>query len=319
MGILRLSCRPAGGENAGLVVDVVLEEAGTRRTASAQVEWTLEAQDREEVRWYLEDYLEYPVDPAPQIAHRVEGRLQALGAELFTGVFEANRDMTRLWDAVAGALPNTRVEVTAGAGVGVLWEWLRDPATDGALAVRAGAFVRTHPETAVPVRLPPGQSGALRVLLVICRPGGRADVPFRSVASHLVRLSSNAREAFQLDVLRPPTFAALARALEEAQAAGEPYQVVHFDGHGAWLDANEAAAEGTADGFSRNMFSMVSPPRPGSHGFLVFEDPRGGGSQQLVDGPALGGVLAGAGVPGAGAERLPQRPCRSGHRARHRE
>ncbi len=134
MGILRLSCRPAGGENAGLVVDVVLEEAGTRRTASAQVEWTLEAQDREEVRWYLEDYLEYPVDPAPQIAHRVEGRLQALGAELFTGVFEANRDMTRLWDAVAGALPNTRVEVTAGAGVGVLWEWLRDPATDGALA-----------------------------------------------------------------------------------------------------------------------------------------------------------------------------------------
>jgi len=308
MGVLRLSCRPAGDGNAGLAVDVVLDEAGTRRAASARLEWALEAQDQEEVRWYLEDYLQYPVDPAPQIARRVEGRLRALGAELFTGVFEANRDMTRLWDAVAGALPDTRVEVTAGAGVGVPWEWLRDPATDGALAVRAGAFVRTHPETATPVRLPAQQAGALRVLLVICRPAGRDDVPFRSVASHLVRLSSGARKAFQLDVLRPPTFAALTRALEEAKAAGAPYQVVHFDGHGAWLDAEAVAAANPAGGLSRNMFSLVSPARPGAHGFLVFEDPRGGGGQQLVDGPALGGALAGAGVP-----VLVLNACRSAH------
>jgi tetratricopeptide (TPR) repeat protein len=308
MGVLRLSCRPAGDGNPGLVVDVVLDEAGARRAASAQVEWTLDAQDREEVRWYLEDYLQYPVDPAPQIARRVEGRLQTLGAELFTGVFEANRDMTRLWDTVAGALPDTRVEVAAGADVGVPWEWLRDPVTDGALAVRAGAFVRTHPETAAPVRLPAQQAGALRVLLVICRPGGRDDVPFRSVASHLVRLSSGARQAFQLDVLRPPTFAALARALEEAKDAGQPYQVVHFDGHGTWLDAEAAAEANPAGGLSRTMFSLVSPARAGPHGFLVFEDPRGGGGQQLVDGPALGGVLAGAGVP-----VLVLNACRSAH------
>ena len=223
MGVLRLSCRPAEGGGTGLVVDVTLDGAGGPRSASARVEWALAAQDREEARWYLEDYLQYPVDPAPQIAHRVEGRLRDLGAQLFTGVFEANRDMTRLWDTVAAMLPDTRVEVAAAAGVAVPWEWLRDPVTDGALAVRAGAFVRTHPGAAVPVRLPAEQSGALRVLLVICRPGGRMDVPFRSVASHLVRLSSGAREAFQLDVLRPPTFAALARALEEARAAGEPY------------------------------------------------------------------------------------------------
>jgi tetratricopeptide (TPR) repeat protein len=147
----------------------------------------------------------------------------------------------------------------------------------------------------------------LRVLLVICRPGGRADVPFRSVASHLVRLSREAREAFQLDVLRPPTFAALARVVEEAKAAGEPYQVVHFDGHGAWLDA-QAAAAAPAGGFSRNMFSLVSPARDGEHGFLVFEDPAGGREQQLVDGPALGGVLARAGVA-----VLVLNACRSAH------
>jgi hypothetical protein len=109
----------------------------------------------------------------------------------------------------SGSLPDIRVEVDAGVegGSAVPWELLRDPVTDGVLALRAGAFVRTHPEVAVPVRVPGPGAGVLRVLLVICWPGGAVDVPFRSVASHLVRLSRGAREAFRLDVLRPPTFA----------------------------------------------------------------------------------------------------------------
>ena len=239
VGVLRVSCRPGG---AGFVVELGLEGAGARRAAEAGVGFGLSAQDREDVRWYLEDFLQYPVAPAPQVAGRVQVRLAELGADLFRQVFEANRDTIRLWDAVAGSLPTTRVEVDAGieGGSAVPWELLRDPATDGVLALRAGAFVRTHPETAVPVSVP-DQPGGLRVLLVICRPGGREDVPFRSVASHLVRLSRGAREAFRLDVLRPPTFAELARVLEAARNAGEPYQVVHFDGHGTYLDEETAA------------------------------------------------------------------------------
>ena len=82
----------------------------------------------------------------------MEDRLAELGAELFRQVFEANRDTIRLWDAVAGSLPDTRVEVDAGVegGSAVPWELLRDPATDGVLALRAGAFVRTQPEAAGP-------------------------------------------------------------------------------------------------------------------------------------------------------------------------
>jgi tetratricopeptide (TPR) repeat protein len=295
------------------VVELSLEGAGARRAAVAEVGFGLSAQDREDVRWYLEDYLQYPVVPAPQVAGRVQARLAELGADLFRQVFEANRDTIGLWDAVAGSLPATRVEVDAGieAGSAVPWELLRDPATDGVLALRAGAFVRTHPETAVPVSVP-DQPGGLRVLLVICRPGGRADVPFRSVASHLVRLSRQAREAFRLDVLRPPGFAELARALEAAKSAGEPYQVVHFDGHGTYLDEETvaAAAAGGAPGggFSREVFSLVSPPRPGSHGYLVFEDPDTPGRQQLVDGPALGALLADTGV-----SVLVLNACRSAH------
>jgi len=56
------------------------------------------------------------------------------------------------------------------------------------------------------------------------------------------------------------------------------------------------------------VFSLVSPPRPGSHGFLIFEDPDTPGGQQLVDGPALGSMLVDAGVP-----VLVVNACRSAH------
>ncbi len=301
-----MSCR---GDGAGFVVEAVLEEAGVRRLAVGRLGGGLNGRDREDVRWYLEDYLQYPVDPAPVIAGRVERRLAELGAGLFREVFEADRDAIRLWETVAGDLPGTRLEVDEGVDAAVVpWELLRDPATDGPLALRAGAFVRTLPRSAVPPVLPSPGPGGLRVLLVICRPGGRDDVPFRSVASHLVRLSREAREAFDLDVLRPPTFAALTRVLGQAREAGRPYHVVHFDGHGAWLDAEAAAAADAGGEFSSQVFSLVSPPRRGSHGYLVFEDSAPGKGWQLVDGPALGKLLRDGGVP-----VLVLNACRSAH------
>lgn len=305
MVTLRLVDRVEGPEH---VVEVLLEDAGPRRAASVRFGFELSAQDREDLRWYLEDYLQYPVDPAPEIAREVEARLAVLGGELFGRVFRASPEAMELWFAVKGSLSDARVEVATGVegAAEIPWELLRDPATDGVLAVRAGAFVRALAEAAAPVVVPPAP-GTLRVLLVICRPGGRSDVPFRSVASHLVRLSSGAREVFQLDVLRPPTFAKLSRVLQAAKAAGSPYHVVHFDGHGAWL-GDETVAAGSVGGFDRQQFSVLSPPRPGSHGYLVFEDPSVKENQQLVDGPALGQLLVDGEVP-----VLVLNACRSAH------
>ncbi len=301
---LRLAVRAEGG---GRVADLVLEGAGARRTASARVGFGLSDRDREDVRWYLEDYLQYPVDPAPDIAREVEARLAALGEDLFRQVFQASPGTMRVWDAVAPDLAGARVEVATGAeGTGIPWELLRDPATGGVVSVRAGAFVRTLAETTAEVPVPEAAQ-RLRVLLVICRPGGRADVPFRSVASHLVRLSRRAREVLEVDVLRPPTFARLATVLEAARDRGRPYQVVHFDGHGAWLD-DETLAAGSVETLGREQFSVLSEPRPGSHGYLVFEDPATRSNQLLVDGPALGQLLADTGVP-----VLVLNACRSAH------
>jgi len=128
-----------------------------------------------------------------------------------------------VWDQTKAQLAATRVEVVTepSAVLDLPWEMLRDPATDQVLALRAGAFVRAPPpRAAARASLPEPTSTPLRMLLVISRPAGRQDVPFRSVASHLVRLSRDAREVFRLDVLRPPTFAQLSRVLREAKEAG---------------------------------------------------------------------------------------------------
>jgi tetratricopeptide (TPR) repeat protein len=305
MPTLRL-VQEASGPSGTHRVAVELED-GAHWTATAQVRLAMDQGELERVRWYLEDYLEYPIDPAPTIAAQVEANLVTLGRELFGQVF-AGREATRLWDRAEPGLAGMRVEVVTDVegATAIPWELLRDPLTNTPLALRAGAFVRSNPQ---PARLltPPDQAvERLRVLLVICRPGGRDEVPFRSVASHLVRVSDDARQAFDLDVLRPPTFARLGQVLRTAADRGQPYHVVHFDGHGTWIDLARLQDDGGGEsGLSRIRYG---DPRGGAHGYLLFEEPGVPGNLRYVNGPELGDLLAQTGVP-----VLVLNACRSAH------
>jgi hypothetical protein len=303
---LRLVQEATGAEGVHRV-EVTLEGEGAPRRAVAQVKLALEAAELDRLRWYLEDYPAYPLDPAPRIAAEVEDRLAGLGVELFRAVFHASEDTRDLWATVRDHLADTRVEVVtdvAGA-TAVPWELLRDPATNVPLALRARAFIRSYEQAAQRPAVPATGAERLRVLLVICRPDAGQDVPFRSVASHLVRLSPQARAAFQLDVLRPPTFARLGQVLRDASERGEPYHVVHFDGHGTWADLAGQPSAGGVPGWLR---SQRFAERAGAHGWLLFEQPGAPGNVEYVDGPALGGLLAETGVP-----VLVLNACRSAH------
>ncbi len=290
---------------------VVLELlGGVRQTAEASFAFDLTEDDEKDLRWYLEDYLQWPQHPAPKIAARVEGRMEELGTGLFQAVFQANDDTRELWSAVRHELASTRVEVVTGVdgATALPWELLRDPRTETSLALHAGSFVRAQPTAARRPRLPDGEDGRVRILLVICRPGGEDDVPFRSVAARIVKgLDESARDAFELDVLRPPTFEGFAEALRRAHQAGRPYHVVHFDGHGAHLDlAGDEPLELDARRFSSQVYPRTA--RPGRHGYLVFENPEIEDNQRLVDGPELAELLVETGVP-----VLILNACRSAH------
>jgi hypothetical protein len=306
MRTLRLTQSPDAG---GHWVEIALEIPGrARRTAAARVTSGPSAEDRELIRWYLEDYAEGPADVVTQMMAGQAARLLAgLGEQLFRAVFDADGDTRALWEAVRPVLADTRVEVVTdvAAAAAVPWELLCDPADGQALALRAATLVRAHPQAAQPPRLPVADAAVLRVLLVISRPRA-VDVAFRSVARQLARLQDHGG-ALRLDVLRPPEFAQLDRVLRAARDSGAPYHVVHVDGHGVWADpADDRWLRELVPG--ADGWSLVSPQRPGAHGYLLFENPQRPGAVQLVDGTALGALLADAGVP-----LLVLNACRSAH------
>jgi CHAT domain-containing protein len=298
MRLLRLSCRSDADEHQ---VEIRVEAPGLApRTAWARFTFAVSPSDQELIRWLFETYRERQTDAAARPpARRANRRLGELGGELFRAVFDASGDTRRLWAAVAPELGEFRVEiVTDVAGATALpWEIMTDPATGQPLCLSAAALVRAHPYAARTPELP-RDAVPVRVLLVISRPGPR-DVPFWSVARHLALLQDGNAGAVHLDVLRPPTFAQLTRTLRDAQNDGRPYQVVHFDGHGVWGDAGDRQWLPTvipaAEAASTAVW-LASPARPGAHGYLLFENPRLAGHTQLVDGPALGNLLADAGV-----------------------
>ena len=307
MALLRLTQTNTGVDSYR--VEVALERSGSsRQTATSEFKFALTPQEREDMRWYFEDYLQYPIEPAPKIAGRIENRLEEIGKELFRSIFHSGEDTRDLWATVRSEIDRYRVEVVTGVqeAASIPWELIRDPKTDTSLALRAEAFVRSHPTPAQQPKSAETGAGPIRVLLVICRPGGRDDVPFRSVASRLVKgLKLDSRESCQLKVLRPPTFDQLSRELLRAKLDGKPYHIVHFDGHGVFADSEESSLLDMFAGMSK---LMLARGRAGKHGFLLFESTGVAAKGELVDGSRLGKLLAETHVP-----LLVLNACRSAH------
>jgi len=265
---LRLTEYPLGGDRWR--VESALDEHGDRRVVTTEFRFAVPEADRERVRWYLEDFPEYPAAPAPAVAVAVEELIARIGHDLHDAVF-GGADGGALWSRVEDRLAEVRVEVVADASepVGLPWELWRHPRSGVVPALRARSFVRARAGSAAPVVAPRDGDDRLRVLLVISRPAVGDDVAFRSVVRQLVHTLGGS-DAVRLDVLRPPTFTRLEEVLQAAALAGSPYDVVHFDGHGTYT---------------------------GSRGYLRFEEPGSAGNATLVDGCALGTLLSRAGVP----------------------
>ena len=111
-------------------MEIALEGAGPRARATSAFSLEITPQDREDLRWYLEDYLEYPIDPAPKIAAQVEQRLVELGRDLFGQVFQV-REATRLWDRAEPGQTSAR---RTGVHLGIIGP----PCADGANRPKPG-------------------------------------------------------------------------------------------------------------------------------------------------------------------------------------
>ncbi|MEL7434783.1 MAG: CHAT domain-containing protein, partial [Chloroflexota bacterium] len=257
--------------------------------ANAEFDFDLTDQEQEDLRWYLEDYPNYPPDQANKVrAKSVEDFMQTIGKTLTEKVLESDRKARQIWGNCLSKLREMRIEVKTSveAATAIPWELLYVPEIDNYLCLEAQSFVRSYKEG--DRKTDPDDSDVVRVLLVICRPNAANDVPFRSVASRIIKsLGTSINEHVQLEVLRPATFESLSEKLRGAKLAGKPYHIVHFDGHGAYKNGTQETNN-----------SQLSDTRFGDKGgYLIFEDPESKNNRKEVDGVELGQLLAQADVP----------------------
>lgn len=239
----------------------------------------LSLEEREDLRWYLEDYLEAPYAVYQDRGTTIAGNIPVWGERLFDAVFGGRPGRDAYVNARAADPCELWIASSSPAFLGLPWELLKDPERPNPLALDLAGINRTL-VAATPAADPrPGER--LRVLMIIARPYSR-DVRYRTIARPLLERLCPVAGEVRLDVLRPPTFAELKRRLEEAREEEEPYHILHFDGHGRF---------GTRIGGGAG-----NPLRyEAAQGYLVFE--KESGDEDPVSAEQVAPLLAEAQVP----------------------
>ncbi|CAK8725084.1 TIR domain-containing protein [Candidatus Electrothrix aarhusensis] len=212
----------------------------------------------DEIRWYIERYFQWPVGVFKDRAAKTEANLSTWGKALYKAALsgESAREPLEAWQNQSGSRRfSVQVDFEPPEGseeeeialfreaatdlLALPWEIMHDVIGylcqgGKGVPVRRCLPNRQRTET-LRTALP------IRVLLLSPRPEidkkGKAVSYFdhRSSALPLMQAVENLGDGIvRVDILRPPTFTALKKALQKAQTSGTPYAVVHFDGHGIY-------------------------------------------------------------------------------------
>jgi tetratricopeptide (TPR) repeat protein len=210
--------------------------------------------EAEDLRWYLESYFIWPVGVFKERADWIAAQLPKWGQDLYGAALGAAtaRDALAAWQASANVERRFSIKVDADLPEGaeqdaqsaanmaasellsLPWELLHDGRGFLFQGKHAARVRRRLPnrlaQPVVATSLP------IRILLVSPRPEqeGVSYIDHRASALPLVEALENLGELATLTVLTPPTFPALEAALKQANAAKQPFDVMHFDGHGVY-------------------------------------------------------------------------------------
>lgn len=303
----RLSVHEADGKrrargSARLVYEPADRE---KREVRSLKSWTFEAPlgpiEVEELRWYLETYAVWPSRFDEERVKRIEANLvewgralhhAAMPADKATGVLQAwaqvGDDAARRFSVhVEPELDDGTPEADALAAreaatllLGLPWELLHD---GRGFLFQGGRPVRVRrrlPNTHAVE--PPVLATPIRILLASPRPEDEACgyIDHRASSLPLVKAMEELGEVVHLTLLATPTLSALQQELQRAKAAGQPYHVLHFDGHGIYnrqVGLGGLCFEHDEDGEKigprrhRTVYTDVLGPRLRDHGIaLVF-------------------------------------------------
>ncbi|MCP5103519.1 MAG: CHAT domain-containing protein [bacterium] len=239
----------------------------------------------ERLRWYFEDHLASPYTEREK-AKRAAKSIPAYGETLFARLF-ADPDARAEWRKLVNGLETVRVQVFSQNRdfQALHWEALKDPDETAACCLNGVEFVRTSPAKTPALEVETGT--CLNVLMVTARPGGKADIAYRTITRPVVETVEKTRMRVGVHLLRPPTFRELKDHLREKRGF---YHIIHFDVHGDVLSLAE---------YKRAMKGRKGLTRltkyDGTKAFIFLEAETGGADPAAAEDVAE--LLRGAHVP----------------------
>jgi tetratricopeptide (TPR) repeat protein len=194
--------------------------------------------DYENLRWYLEEYMDLPDGGAVVRAQGIEQQLHEWGRQLYAALFAAPENLALLKQLLAGPEPRELTIATdQSALLRLPWELLADDV--GNLAQR----LSVRRQLATPQKNEPRSvSLPLRMLYIVSRPSDTGFIDPRMTTKALFAALDPLGSNVRIDFCRPPTLDRMREMLREGQASGKPYHVVHFDGHGTFLPEAQIGA-----------------------------------------------------------------------------
>jgi tetratricopeptide (TPR) repeat protein len=252
-------CEHEGVTRASASARLVHQPATQGRREVESARWRLIAPlgpiEAGELHWYLEQYAVWPSTYFRDRARKVEESLVTWGRLLHDTAMPAAHTaaVMQSWADIDGrAARRFSVYVDGGTEIGA-------PEDEAATAREAAAALLALPwellhdgngflfqgakPTRVRRRLPNTQNldvavvaTPIRILLITARPEDDACgyIDHRVSALPLVDAMEALPGLVHIHVLDPPTLPALRKELDRARSRGEPYHVVHFDGHGVY-------------------------------------------------------------------------------------
>ncbi len=211
----------------------------------------------EDLRWYLEDYMDLPDGGAVVRARRIERELEWWARQLYDALFSAADNCELLSQLLAGPEPRRLTIVTKDLELLRLpWELVADDV--GSLAQRVS--VRRQLEEPKEIKPRPAQL-PLRILYIVSRPSNAGFIDPRFTAKALLDALEPLGADVQVEFCRPPTLERMEELLSLRQEAGDPFDIVHFDGHGNFSEERQVGVlyfEEPADAFGRAATDPVS-------------------------------------------------------------
>jgi hypothetical protein len=193
----------------------------------------LNPKEREDLRWYLEEYWKWPYEAFAVRGQQIEALLPYLGKRLYEATFGSLKTEPAFQSWLTHEISPRQVSVISDIPqvLSLPWELLHDE--QGFLALHTSqpiSIVRRLSQPEINTLLMPFEP-LLRILLVSPRPVNVDFVDPRSIARALLDEAQSQVDAgtIEIEFLHPPTFKALRDRLDDQD---RPVHILHFDGHG---------------------------------------------------------------------------------------